>query len=171
MSVIDEIKSKLDIVDIVSETVTLKKAGKNYTGFCPFHPNTKTPSFVVFSETQSWRCFGACADGGDLLSFIMKREGYDFREALEALAKRAGVQLQAPLTRVEGQDQQHQKLLDLNAAAAAYFHRLLTGSPAGARIRDYLSRRGLTAETIATFQLGYALDEWEALKRHFVERG
>jgi DNA primase len=171
MSVIDEIKSKLDIVDIISETVTLRKAGKNYTGFCPFHPNTKTPSFVVFSETQSWRCFGACADGGDLLSFIMKREGYDFREALEALAKRAGIPLQATLTRVEGQDQYHQKLLELNAAAAAYFHRLLTSSPAGARVRDYLNRRQLAAETIATFQLGYALDEWEALKRHFIERG
>jgi DNA primase len=171
MSIIEEIKSKLDIVDIISETVTLKKAGKNYTGFCPFHPNTKTPSFVVFPETQSWRCFGACADGGDALSFVMKREGYDFREALEALAKRAGIQLQSVITQPDGQDQQRQKLIELNAAAAAYFHRLLTSSPAGAKVRDYLAQRQLTAETIATFQLGYALDEWDALKKVFMERG
>ena len=90
MSPIDEIKARLDIVDIVSETVTLKKTGRNYIGFCPFHSNTKTPAFVVFPETQTWRCFGACADGGDMFSFVMKREGYDFKEALRVLAEQAG---------------------------------------------------------------------------------
>jgi DNA primase len=171
MSVIDEIKSRLDIVDFVSETVTLKKSGKNYTGFCPFHPNTKTPSFVVFPETQTWRCFGACADGGDVFSFAMKQEGSDFKEALRKLAERAGVQLQATEPQAAKQDERRRKLLELNAAAAVYFHGLLKTSPAGAKTRAYLAKREFTAETIATFQLGYALDEWEALKSYFIGRG
>ncbi len=169
MSVTDEIKTRLDIVDIVSETVTLKKSGQNYTGFCPFHTNTKTPAFVVFPETQTWRCFGACADGGDLFSFVMKREGYDFKEALQSLAERAGVALspsQAPR-----QNEYHTKLLGLNKEAAAYFHRLLKTSPAAAPVREYLTKRELTADTIDTFQLGYALDEWEALKSHLLGLG
>ncbi|MFW6182519.1 MAG: CHC2 zinc finger domain-containing protein, partial [Chloroflexota bacterium] len=94
MSVTDEIKNRLDIVDVVSETVQLRRSGRNYTGFCPFHQNTRTPAFVVFPETQTWRCFGACAEGGDLFSFVMKREGWDFKEALRVLAQRAGVQLE-----------------------------------------------------------------------------
>lgn len=171
MSVIDEIKSKLDIVDLVSDTVSLKKSGKNYTGFCPFHSNTKTPSFVVFPETQTWRCFGACADGGDIFSFVIKREGYEFKQALEVLAQQAGIQLQEPSPETDKRAKQHHKLLDLNAAATAYFHHLLTVSPAGANVRTYLAQRGFTAESIATFQLGFALDKWEALKNHFVERG
>jgi DNA primase len=171
MSPIDEIKARLDIVDIVSETVTLKKTGRNYIGFCPFHSNTKTPAFVVFPETQTWRCFGACADGGDMFSFVMKREGYDFKEALRVLAEQAGVQLKPPTPHAAEQDEQRHKLLELHAAAATYFHNLLTTSPAGAKTRAYLTERELTPETIATFQLGYALDEWEALKNHFLERG
>jgi len=171
MSVIDEIKSKLDLVDLVSDTVTLKKSGKNFTGFCPFHTNTKTPSFVVFPDTQTWRCFGACADGGDIFSFVMKREGFDFKQTLELLAQQASIQLEPPSPQQAQQDKQRQKLLDVNAAAAAYFHHLLTNSPAGAQTRAYLSQRELSTETIATFQLGYALDEWDALKRHFTDRG
>lgn len=171
MSETDEIKARLDIVDVVSETVTLRKSGRNYLGFCPFHSNTKTPSFVVFPETQTWRCFGACADGGDLFSFVMRREGYSFKEALETLARQAGVQLQSSTPRSEEQNEQRQKLLEINAAAAEYFHRLLTGSDAAGYTRAYLAERGLTGETVATFQLGYALDEWEALKKEFIRRG
>ncbi len=171
MSVTDEIKARLDIVEVVSDTVTLKKSGRNYSGFCPFHSNTKTPSFVIFPETQTWRCFGACADGGDIFSFVMKREGYDFKEALELLARRAGVQLRPPSPQATKQEERRRKLLELNAAAAAYFHNLLTASPAGAKTRAYLAERELTTETIATFQLGYALNEWEALKSHFTARG
>lgn len=171
MSVTDEIKARLDIVDIISETVSLKKSGRNYTGFCPFHSNTKTPSFVVFPETQTWRCFGACADGGDLFSFIMRQEGYDFKEALETLARRAGVQLRAPSPQATEQAEERQKLLELNAAAATYFHKLLISDSAAAKVRDYLAGRELTTETIATFQLGYALDAWEALKQEFLKRG
>lgn len=170
VSVVDEIKARLDIVAVVGETVALKKSGRSYTGFCPFHSNTRTPSFVVFPDSQTWRCFGACADGGDIFSFIMKREGLDFKEALQFLAQRAGVPLQAYARSAE-QSEQHDKLLDLLAAAAAYFHHLLTTSPAGSKTREYLAKRELTGETIATFQLGYALDEWEALKSHLIERG
>lgn len=171
MNELDEIKTRLDIVDLISDTVALKKSGKNFTGFCPFHSNTKTPSFVVFPETQTWRCFGACSDGGDIFSFVMKREGYDFKEALAFLAQKAGIQLQEQSPQAAQENEQRQKLLELNAAAATYFHRLLTQSPEGAQVRKYLAGRELTAETIATFQLGYALDEWEALKHHFLERG
>ncbi len=170
VSVVDEIKARLDIVDVVGETVALRKSGRSYTGFCPFHSNTRTPSFVVFPDTQTWRCFGACADGGDIFSFVMKREGLDFKEALQFLAQRAGVQLQ-PSTHSAEQTEQRDKLHELLAAASAYFHHLLTTSPAGAKTREYLASRELTSETIATFQLGYALDEWEALKSHFLERG
>lgn len=171
MNEIDEVKARLDIVDIVSETVALKKSGKNYTGFCPFHTNTKTPSFVVFPETQTWRCFGACADGGDTFSYVMKREGLDFREALELLAQQVGVQLQASGPQSDDEDRQRQKLLEINAAAAEYFHQQLTQSPAGASTRSYLKGREITAETVAMFQLGYAPDEWDALKNLMLGRG
>ncbi len=96
MSTIDEIKSRVDIVDLVSETgVKLRKTGKNYTGFCPFHANKHTPAFVVWPETGTWRCFGECNEGGDIFKFIMKKDGLDFREALTRLAARAGVELPA----------------------------------------------------------------------------
>ena len=171
MSVIDEIKVRLDIVDVIADTVNLKKSGRSYTGFCPFHSNTKTPSFVVFPDTQTWRCFGACADGGDIISFVMKREGFDFKDALQLLAQRAGVQLPEAGAHPAKQDEERDKLLELTAAAAAYFHQLLMTSSAGTKTREYLAKRELSAETIATFQLGYALDEWEALKSHFINRG
>jgi DNA primase len=171
MSAIDEIKARLDIIDIVSETVTLKKSGRNFTGFCPFHANTKTPAFVVFPDTQTWRCFGACADGGDLFSYVMKREGFEFKDALRLLAQKAGVQLEEPTPQSTQQNEQREKLLELHTAAATYFHNLLTTSPAGAATRDYLANRELSPETITTFQLGFAPDEWEACKKHFLERG
>ena len=97
MSTIDDIKKQLDIVDIISESVKLRRSGKNYIGFCPFHANTRTPAFVVFPETNTWRCFGECNEGGDIFRYVMKKEGVDFKEALKMLAKRAGIQLE-PLT-------------------------------------------------------------------------
>ncbi len=90
MTVVDDIKDRLDIVEIVGQTVKLRRTGKNYIGFCPFHSNTRTPAFVVFPETQTWRCFGQCNEGGDIFGYMMKREGWDFNEAcaiwLNALA-------------------------------------------------------------------------------------
>src|SRR5512142_1938097 len=93
MSTIDEIKARIDIVDLVSESVKLRRSGKNYTGFCPFHANTRTPAFVVFPESGSWRCFGQCNEGGDIFGYVMKKEGLDFTEALRYLAEKAGVEL------------------------------------------------------------------------------
>src|SRR5581483_4020785 len=91
MSVVDEIKQKLDIVDLVSQTVKLNRSGRAYAGFCPFHQNTRTPAFYVFPETQTWHCFGACGMGGDIFTFVMKRDNVEFGDALRVLAERAGV--------------------------------------------------------------------------------
>ena len=94
MTAVDEIKSRLDIIEIVSETVKLRRTGKNYIGFCPFHANTRTPAFVVFPDSGTWRCFGQCNEGGDIFGYVMKKEGWDFPETLRHLAERAGVVLE-----------------------------------------------------------------------------
>jgi len=171
MSVVEEIKSRLDIVEIISGYVpTLKKTGRTYKGLCPFH-NEKTPSFIVFPETQTWHCFGACGIGGDIFSFIMQREGGDFKTALEILAAKAGVSLQEKTPATVEADKTRQKLLDIVAAAAAYFHELLSKSPQAGFGRDYLLKRGLRADIVHQFQLGYALNQWEGLKSHLQEKG
>ena len=170
MSVVDEIKARVDIVDLISEYVTLRKSGRNYTALCPFH-SEKTPSFVVFPETQTWHCFGACATGGDIFAFIQKRENMDFPEALRLLAQRAGVALEPPGEKKTAEEQLKQRLREINAAAAQYFHNLLLTAEQGALARQYLARRGINQETIARFQLGYALDSWQALSDHLRMRG
>jgi len=170
MSVVDEVKERLDIVDVISGYVSLKKAGRSFKGLCPFHAE-KTPSFIVFPDTQSWHCFGACGTGGDVFSFIMKRENIEFGEALQLLAKRAGVEL-APRGPAEtAEEKRKERLREINTAAAQYFHNLLLQSREGARAKEYLGRREMASETINAFQLGYALDAWEALKGHLVGRG
>ena len=98
MTPIDEIKSRIDAIELISETVKLRRSGKNYTGFCPFHPNTRTPAFVVFPDSGTWRCFGQCNEGGDIFKFVMKKEGWDFPQTLQFLAQRAGVVLEPPST-------------------------------------------------------------------------
>lgn len=170
MTAVDEIKARLDIVDVVSEHVSLKKAGRNFKGLCPFH-SEKTPSFFVFPETDTWHCFGACATGGDIFTFVMKHDNLDFAEALRLLAQKAGVQLETPDQRDVERRKQLQKLYDINAAAAAYFHELLLGSPAGEAARAYAATRGLNEETIQRFQLGVATDDWRALSSALLARG
>ena len=169
MSVVDEIKERLDIVEVVSAYVPLKKAGRNYKGLCPFHVE-KTPSFVVFPETQTWHCFGACSTGGDVFSFIMKWENVDFAEALRILAAKAGVPLEPRGPAASAEEKRRQRLLEVTAAAASYYHQLLL-SDEGERARDYLAQRGLTLETIESFQLGYAPDAWEAMQCHLRGQG
>ncbi len=171
MNTIDEIKSRLDIVDIVSETVKLKHSGKNYTGFCPFHANTRTPAFVVFPESGTWRCFGECNEGGDIFRFVMKKEGWDFKEALENLAERAGVKLE-PLTpqKVEANERETQ-LRKLMEEAVVYYRYQLTQSEAGQQARDYLVKRGIQPETAESWGLGYALKSWDATLNYFVKKG
>ncbi len=170
MSVIDDIKDRIDIVDLVGETVKLKKSGRAYTGFCPFHSNTRTPSFVVWPETGTWKCFGACNTGGDVFTYVMKRDGLEFREALEQLAARAGVEVptrSVPQETAEKADRLRQAV----SAAAQWFNHLLTHHPQARSARDHLSRRGISDATIEKFQLGYALDEWHALQNYLVGKG
>ncbi len=170
MTAIDDIKERLDIVDIVSETVKLRKTGKNFTGFCPFHPNVHTPAFVVFPDSGTWRCFGQCNEGGDIFKFIMKREGWDFAQTLKNLAERAGVQLE-PLSqqRVE-QDEAQNRISKLLEDVVIYYHDLLKTHPAGKQALSYLQQRGLTDQTIEKFMLGFALPGWDNLLQHMNSR-
>jgi len=168
MGVIDEVKQRVDIVDVVSQYAKLTKAGRTFRALCPFH-SEKNPSFFVYPEQQSWHCFGACNTGGDVFSFVMKKQSIDFGEALRLLAQRAGVNVPS---RAEpgGEDKEKQKLFQINEAAAQYFHNLLN-STAGEKVRNYLLGRGLLPKTIADFKLGYSPDKWDALKQHLINTG
>lgn len=170
MGVVDEIKSRIDIVDFISGYVPLKKAGRNYKGLCPFH-SEKTPSFIVFPDSQSWHCFGACGTGGDIFTFLMKRENLDFGEALRVLAARAGVQLEPTTPAKAAEQEQEERLFAINAAAAEYFHNLLVSSAQAEHARAYLEKRGVTPESWRAFQLGYSLNDWHALQNHLRGRG
>ena len=138
MSVIDEIKSRIDIVDLVSETVQLRRSGKNYSGFCPFHSNTRTPAFAVFADSGTWRCFGQCNDGGDIFKFVMKKENWDFSEALQYLAERAGVQLKPPTPEEQATAEEHAGLRALLEEAVTFYRHQLTNTTAGQTALDYL---------------------------------
>jgi DNA primase len=165
MTVVDEIKERLDVVEVISAYVPLRKAGRSYKGLCPFHQE-KTPSFVVFPDSGTWRCFGACGTGGDIFGFVMKRENLDFREALELLARKAGVDLTPPTAAQSQQDQYLDRLREINHVAAVFFQNLLRNAPQGQAARDYLARRGLDSAAIAAFQIGYAAEEWDGLLNH-----
>jgi len=168
MSAIDDIKSRIDIVDVIGEAVSLQKAGRNFKALCPFH-NEKTPSFHVSPDRQTWHCFGACGTGGDVFSFIMKRQEIEFGEALRQLAERAGVTL--PDRRDARQTERDQRLLDANEAAAAYFHNALLHADEAGGAREYLAERGLDNATIEAFQLGFSPDSWDALRNHLTKKG
>lgn len=171
MSVMDDIKQRLDIVQVISEYAKLQKSGRNYKALCPFH-SEKNPSFFVFPERQSWHCFGACSNGGDIFSFIMKKEGLDFGQALRLLANKAGVTLTAavsPKKQAEGKEKE--RLSEINEAAAEYYHHLLLNTSSGETAKDYIARRGLSTQTIKDFQLGYSPEGWENLKKYLRDRG
>jgi DNA primase len=167
MTVIDEIKARVDIVDLVGEQVQLQRAGRNFRARCPFH-NERTPSFYVTPERQTWHCFGACGTGGDIFSFIMKRDNIEFAEALRVLAARAGIALEE--RRRPAEREADERLAQANEAAASYYHHLLVQSRAAEPARAYLTQRGLDQETIESFELGYSPDSWDALKLHLTER-
>ena len=171
MTVTEDIKSRLDLVDIVSESVSLRRSGRNYAGFCPFHQNTRTPAFFVFPETQTWRCFGACAEGGDLFSFVMKKEGWDFKEALKNMAQRAGVTLEEQQPVDKEKRAAHNKQAGLLQAATDYFHQLFLHAPQAEEARQYVARRSLSEETIEQFSLGFALNSWDDCRSHFNMQG
>jgi DNA primase len=170
MSAITEVKQKLDIVELVSEYVTLQKAGRNFKGLCPFH-SEKHPSFFVFPEQQSWHCFGACGTGGDVFSFIMKKDGIDFGQALRLLAQRGGITLSPLEAPSKAEDEKKERLFQINEAATEYYHHLLTSTKAGAAVRSYLARRKVMPETIKEFRLGFSPDAWETIKNYLAGKG
>jgi len=160
MDPIDEIKQKLDIVDLVGGYVEIKKAGKNYKGLCPFH-SEKTPSMMVSPELQIYKCFG-CGEGGDIFNFHQKVEGLDFVQSLEQLAEKTDVKL--PKRSIDPERSKKKIIFELNELSAKYYQYLLTEHKVGKKALKYLKDdRGLTDETIEAFNLGYAPDSWDSL--------
>ena len=169
--VIEEIKARTDIVQLISEYVSLKKKGNRYWGLCPFH-HEDTPSFSVLPDKQIFYCFG-CNAGGDVFKFIQLKENLAFPDSLKILADRAKVSLDTPdMTPEERQRSQEREMgYQALALAAAYFHRQLTDSAAGGPALDYLRRRGLKDETISRFQLGWAPEGWDTLLKGLGRKG
>lgn len=161
------IKDRLDVVEIIREYVPLKKAGTNWKANCPFH-HEKSPSFMVHPEKQIWHCFG-CGKGGDAFSFIQEIEGMDFVEALRFLATRAGV----PVSTFQSEVQQSQKnrLVEINAKAAYFFHHFLLELPAAEPARNYLTKRGLATKVIEDWQVGSASEQWDLLTKYLLKKG
>jgi DNA primase len=157
MSEIEEIKARLDIADVVGQHVQLRKAGRTLKGLCPFHAE-KTPSFIVSPDRQTWHCFGSCGTGGDVISFVMKRDGLDFGDALRLLAERTGVKLKERRVSEE-QDKAMRRLHEANEAAADYFQHQLS-TDAGKAAKAYVERRGIDEATVRSFRLGYSLPGW-----------
>ncbi len=169
MSDFDAVKQRADIVDVVQQYVPLQRAGRYFKACCPFHQE-RTPSFYVFPDRQSWRCFGACSTGGDVFTFIEKKENLTPLEALRLLAERYGVPLSRS-TREHHDEPERARLLEANEEAARFYHGLLLNAPAAEPARRYLEGRGLDDATIRAFQLGYAPDAWQALLDHLRGRG
>lgn len=168
--VLADIRNATDIVDIVSDAVMLKKAGKNYVGLCPFHAE-KTPSFSVSPEKQIYYCFG-CGAGGNAFSFVMAHEGMSFPEAARSLARRYGIDIpdealsEAELRAIR----EKERLMDIVRQAAELFRRTLREHPVAGAARDYLRNRGATEEMMSRFSVGYAPDGWDFLLNHFLQR-
>jgi DNA primase len=169
MSVVEEVKQKLDIVEVIGQSVSLTKAGRNFKAPCPFH-GERTPSFFVFPERQSWHCFGACSTGGDVFSFVMKQQGLEFGEALRTLADQAGVTIPSRYQQDTRKDERD-RLTEANDAAARFFNDALLNQKPAAGARQYLQQRGFTADSVTTFTLGYSPARSDALKKHLLERG
>jgi len=163
-SPIQEIKERLDIVDFLRSYITLQPAGKNFKALCPFHKE-KTPSFMISPERQSWHCFGACSEGGDIFKFLMKYENLEFYEALKILAEKAGVELRKVSP---AEHKQFGVLYDINQVAKDFFKKELEGS---AESLNYLKSRGLSQETINEFELGLSLADYDRLTRHLTGLG
>lgn len=165
-SPVDEIKNKLDIVEVIQGYIRLQKAGRNYKALCPFH-SEKAPSFMVSPEKQMWHCFG-CNKGGSIFDFIMEMEGVEFGDALRMLAQRAGVELKKvdPQLKTE-----RTRIYEICHLANQFFIKQLEASQTGTNIQQYLSQRGLKPTTIKDWQLGYAPNQWRALLGFLKGRG
>ncbi len=166
MTAVDAIKERLPVTEVVGQRVRLAKSGRYLKGLCPFH-SEKTPSFFVFPETNTFKCFG-CGEGGDVFSFVMKTQRLEFRDALVQLAEEAGVELP---TRRESGSAQIKEILSANAAAAAYFRRMLTDDSRGENARAYVDDRGLSEPVLEKFKVGYVPDGWDNLISHLLEIG
>jgi DNA primase len=169
MNEVEEVKARLDIVEVIGQYLPLQRAGRTFKANCPFH-SEKTPSFIVSPERQSWHCFGACGTGGDVISFVMRKEGIEFVEALRMLAARAGVTLAERSGRRPEDEERRERLHAANEAAARWYHELLQ-SEAGEDAWRYLQGRGVDAATAQTFLLGYSPQSWDATQAHLRERG
>lgn len=166
MNEVEEIKERLNIVDIVQEYIPLQKAGTNHKARCPFH-NEKSPSFTVSEQKQFYHCFG-CDKGGDIFSFVQEMEGVEFPEALRLLAAKAGVTLKKQNKKEENEKS---RLLDCIQLAAQFFHIALQQSQEGEKARTYIQQRGISDEMVKAFQLGYSADSWDALMNFLQKRG
>ena len=162
--VLEKVKDQMDIVQLVGEYVHLKKSGSNHIGLCPFH-NEKTPSFTVSESKQIFHCFG-CGEGGDGISFVMKKENLDFVDALKFLADKYGIPWDENPDRDDSREKSN--LYNINKEAARYFYNNLLNNK---KPREYLAKRGITGEIARKFGLGYATDKWDGLIKHLLEKG
>jgi len=149
MAITEDIKDRIDIVDLISSYITLNKAGSNYKAICPFH-SEKTPSFIVSPQRQTWRCFGACSTGGDILSFVMKIENIDFYTSIKQLSQQAGINFNSSI-----EQKKSDFLLEMNEQAALFFEESLK-TKAGSLAKEYINKRGLTEKTISEFRIGFS---------------
>ena len=161
--IIDQVLDKVDIVEVVSGYIQLKKAGRNFRACCPFH-NEKTPSFMVSPDKQIYHCFG-CGAGGNVIGFVMKYENMEFPEAVRALASKAGVDIPEPRAEERKGASIGAKLYEINTVAATFFQNTLRGGR-GRKALEYLKGRGISSETLGEFRIGYAPDEWDALRKY-----
>ena len=168
---INEIRERVDIVDVVSSYLPLKRSGANHSGLCPFHAE-KTPSFNVNGPRQIFHCFG-CGVGGNVFSFLMRMEGLSFPEAVRRMGERVGIEVvEESLSPAEERRREElEQLGRINAVAAEFYHKILLDDPEGATGRRYLRERGYDGEIARQFQLGFAPARWDALTRHLSEKG